>query len=293
MAEQSASWIALEGDLRRAIERAELVLYFQPIVDLATGRIESLEALLRWQHPTRGLIAPVEFLPLAEETGLIGEIGLWAVEEACHRFRFWQLACPAATPRTINVNLTARQLHDPQLASRIALALAAADLDPSSLRLEIVEESLVNDLRATSGTLRELRELGVRLAIDDFGAGASSLASFRELSADVLKLDRSFVRPLAGGTGVDEAIVAAITALGHRLGMRVTAEGIETEEQLAAVRRAGCDGGQGYLLGRPVPAHQVLDLLRRGPAPASPPETGGNLVTSSNGRAPAAKHVVV
>jgi EAL domain-containing protein (putative c-di-GMP-specific phosphodiesterase class I) len=186
------------------------------------------------------------------------------------------------TPRTINVNLAARQLRDPKLVVCVARALAAANLAHSSLRLEIVEAALVEDLRATAGTLRALRELGVRLAIDDFGAGASSLASFREISADVLKLDRSFIRPL-GSNDEDEAMVAAIAALGHRLGMRVTAEGIETAEQLAAARRAGCDSGQGFLLGPPVPADLVPGLLCRGAAIAPISETAARVGAPGNG----------
>jgi EAL domain-containing protein (putative c-di-GMP-specific phosphodiesterase class I) len=172
----------------------------------------------------------------------------------------------------LSLGFPVRSLRD----AHVAQALAATGLDPASLRLEIVEAALIEDIRATAGTLRALRELGVRLAIDDFGAGASSLASFRELSADVVTLDRSFIGPLGGGSE-DEAIVAAIAALAHRLGMRVTAEGIETEERLAAVRRAGCDSGQGFLLGRPVPADRVLDLLRRGQAITAP------LIAAENG----------
>jgi diguanylate cyclase (GGDEF)-like protein/PAS domain S-box-containing protein len=292
MTVQSAAWIALDGDLRRAIERSELVVHYQPIVDLATHEIRTLEALLRWEHPTRGLISPIDFLPLAEETGLIEGIGTWVLEMACRHYQSWRRAYPTVTPRTINVNLAARQLRDPKLPICVARALAAANLAPSCLRLEIVEAALVDDLRATSGTLRALRELGVRLAIDDFGAGASSLASFRELSADVLKLDRSFIRPL-GGSAEDEAIVAAIAALGHRLGMRVTAEGIETEEQLAAARRAGCDSGQGFLLGRPVPADLVPDVLCRGVAIAPVRESADHVVTTRNGVVREAMRTVV
>jgi diguanylate cyclase (GGDEF)-like protein/PAS domain S-box-containing protein len=293
MTVQAAAWISLDGELRRAIERCEFVLHYQPIVDLPTGTIRSLEALLRWEHPTRGLISPIEFLPLAEEIGLIEGIGIWVLAEACRQLRSWRRAYPTVTPQTINVNLAARQLRDPNLVDCVAHALAVADLDPSSLRLEIVEQALMEDLRATAGTLRALRELGVHLAIDDFGAGASSLASLRELPADVLKLDRSFIRPLGGSGDEDEAIVAAIAALGHRLGMRVTAEGIETKEQLAAVRRADCDSGQGYLFGRPIPAAAVPALLHRGTLLAPAPETAGLVIATGNGAVRAALRTAV
>jgi diguanylate cyclase (GGDEF)-like protein/PAS domain S-box-containing protein len=286
MTVQSAAWISLDGDMRRAIERSELVLHYQPIIDLATGTVRTLEALLRWKHPTRGLVLPDAFLPRAEEIGLIEEIGVWVLEEACRQLQAWRRTYPILTPQTINVNLAPRQLRDPNLVAHVARALAVADLHPSSLRLEIVEAALVEDLRATAGTLRSLRDLGVRLAIDDFGAGASSLASLRELSADVLKLDRSFLSPLGGSD--DETIVAALAALGHRLGMRVTAEGIETAEQLAAVRRAGCDSGQGYLLARPAPAGAVPDLLRRGWALIPMARTAGRTAARGNGAASAA-----
>jgi EAL domain-containing protein (putative c-di-GMP-specific phosphodiesterase class I) len=285
-----SSRVGLERDLRHAIERGELSLVYQPIFDVVSMRVLSLEALLRWNHPIRGVVTPGEFLSIAEETGLSGPIGSWTIEEACRQFRQWRAIAPRLTPTTINVNLSRRQLRDPELFNRIVQALAVSSLDPAFLCLEIAEETLIDDLREISGVLRELRDLGIRFAIDDFGAGATSLASLRELPVEDLKLDQSFIRPLGFDQEENADIVAAVTALAHRLGMTVTAEGVETQTQLEAVRRAGCDRAQGYLIGRPVPANDVLALLWRA-SPLVTPVAHRNAVTN-NTQSPDAVPVV-
>jgi diguanylate cyclase (GGDEF)-like protein len=266
MSVESHDSLMLEAELRHAKDRNEFLLYFQPIVDLESGRISALEALLRWNHPTRGVLAPKDFIDLAEETELIVPIGRWAIEESCRLLQSWSLP----DEMRVNVNLGARQLHAPELAGDIRRALETSGLRPGRLQLEISEQLLVEELRATAGTLRELRMLGVRLAIDDFGAGASSLASLRDLPVDLLKLDQSFISP-AGGMA-DEAIVTGITALAHTLGLRVAAEGVENSHQLAVIRLAGCDEGQGFLFGRPVSSERVPSLFHQYAHPIRFPE---------------------
>ncbi|MCC6792739.1 MAG: EAL domain-containing protein, partial [Thermomicrobiales bacterium] len=249
----SEDWLVLESDLRRALGGGELVLFYQPVLDLDTYQVVTVEALARWKHPTRGLLPPSEFIPLAEETGLITIITRWAVAESCRQLAEWKRELGMRAPDHVNVNLTTRDLRDPDFVDRVMGALEDAGLPSSALRLEITEQVLVEEIRAAAKTLGTLRAKGVRLAIDDFGAGASSLASLRSVDAEVLKLDRSFVRGITEG-GDDQVLVGAITAMAHALGLQVTAEGIETGEQLAAVQAAGCDRGQGYFFARPMPA---------------------------------------
>jgi diguanylate cyclase (GGDEF)-like protein/PAS domain S-box-containing protein len=254
--DQSVDWLVLEADLRRALANNELVLHYQPVLELDTYQVVTVEALVRWQHPTRGLLPPMEFVSLAEETGLITSITDWAIGEACRQLADWRRALGERSPGHVNVNLTTRDLRDPEFVDRVMAALARAELAPSCLRLEITEQVLVDELRAAAKALGALRARGVRLAIDDFGAGASSLASLRAVEAEVLKLDRSFVRGMTDG-GDDQVVVGAITAMAHALGLLVTAEGIETGEQLAAAQSAGCDFGQGYFFARPMPPREL------------------------------------
>ena len=257
--------LRLEVELRQALDRNEFVLHYQPIVDLESGRVVSLEALVRWQHPTLGLVSPAEFLPVADETGLIVPIGELVMEEACAMAASWVPAWAAISlqPPRINVNLAARQLSDPNLLSAIDRILTGSGLSADSLRLEVTERTLVEELRASRETLRALSALGVRLAIDDFGAGASSLAILQEFDADVLKLDRMFAQNLTTNRR-NRAVIHAVTTLAHELGMRVTIEGIETVEQLEIARELGCDNVQGFLISRPVPANDVPPLLEAG-----------------------------
>ncbi len=263
----------LENDLRRAIERDELLLHYQPLVDLATDRIVGLEALVRWQHPERGLVPPLAFIPLAEETGLIQDIGRWVLETACRQAFEWQRAFPHDPPILMSVNLSAKQFAQPDLVDQVALILASTGLAASSLELEITESVLMDESEAGIESLRALRTLGVKLVLDDFGTGYSSLSYLKHLPLDTIKIDRSFVAELTG----DDAnlpIVRAVIALAHGLGIDVVAEGIETAEQLAWLRELECDRGQGYLYARPLPTDGLAKLLVSDrplrPTPAQP-----------------------
>ena len=245
--------LELDTDLRRAVERGELRLHYQPIIDLVTGAVVGHEALVRWEHPTRGLLGPSAFIPLAEETGLILEIGEWVLGEACRQAWAWQSDQPMEPPLSVSVNLSGRQFTQPDLVGTVSRALAESGLPASSLELEITESVAMSDAVATGVTLRALRELGVRLALDDFGTGYSSLAYLSEMALDSIKVDRAFVAGLSV-PGANHSIIAAVSALADGLGLTVTAEGIEEPEQLAAVMALGCDRGQGYLFARPLAA---------------------------------------
>jgi diguanylate cyclase (GGDEF)-like protein/PAS domain S-box-containing protein len=253
--------LTMESDLRRAIERGELLLHYQPEVDLDSGRIVGMEALARWQHPARGLVQPSDFIPLAEETGLILPIGQWLLEQACRQVRTWQAAHRSVPPLMMSVNLSGQQFQHPDLVRMVARVLEQTGLDPAGLRLEITESVVVQDAESTVLTLLALKNLGVRLAIDDFGTGYSSLSYLTRFPVDTLKVDRSFV---AGG-GQDQrtlSVVRGVTALAHALGMDVTAEGIETAEQLSRVRAVRCDWGQGFYFFKPLPAADLTTILK-------------------------------
>jgi diguanylate cyclase (GGDEF)-like protein/PAS domain S-box-containing protein len=252
--------LELEADLRRALERDELVLNYQPTVDLHDGRIFGFEALLRWQHPTRGDIAPLDFIPLAEATGLIEPIGRWVLTEACRQAVAW--TARGGLPLKMAVNVSARQLERADLPEIVAAALAASGMPAGQLCLEMTESILMNDTEETLGQLQALKRLGVTLAIDDFGTGYSSLAYLRRFPVDILKIDRSFVERLgARRTDADSALVTTIVQLAHSLGMTTVAEGIEEPSQWAELRAIGCDSAQGYYFSRPVPAAEADALL--------------------------------
>ena|GEM_PF-682177 len=251
--------LELATELHHAIARGDLRLFYQPQIDLRSGAIAAIEALVRWQHPVRGLVAPGEFIPLCEETGLILPLGRWVLQEACKQ----GAALLAEHPRrslVIGVNLSARQLMDPDLLACVREALATSGLPPACLELELTESVIVDDLDGALQVLNALKELGVRLALDDFGTGYSSLSYLARLPIDTLKIDRSFVSRLASDAGA-AAIVGTTVTLAHTLGMSVTAEGIETEEELISLRALGCERGQGYYFCRPVSAGELRAIL--------------------------------
>jgi EAL domain-containing protein (putative c-di-GMP-specific phosphodiesterase class I) len=265
MSEETLQRVELENDLRRALERDELRLHYQPLVDLASERIVGLEALVRWEHPTRGLVPPLSFIPLAEETGLIIPIGRWVLETACRQARRWLDELPES-PLVMSVNLSARQFGQPTLVEDIAATLAATGLPADRLELEITESVLLSESEDNATALRAIRDLGVGLVLDDFGTGYSSLSYLRRLPLDTIKIDRSFV------DGIDDdnsnlPIVQAVIALAHGLGIEVVAEGIETAGQLARLRELVCDRGQGYYYARPQPPEALAALLAGGTAP--------------------------
>ena len=260
-----------ESDLRRALAAGELALAYQPKVELRTGRIAGVEALVRWHHPREGLIPPADFIGLAEETGLILPLGQWALAEACRQARAWLDRWPGRPPLVMSVNLSARQFRQPGLAAAIADVLRETGLPASSLQLEITESTVMDDLDAAVATLRELRARGLRLALDDFGTGYSSLSYLKRFPLDVLKIDKSFVAGL-GRDAEDTAIVGAVIALAHILGMQVTAEGVETAEQAHLLRELACELGQGYLFARPLAPAGLESWLDLGhlPVPGVP-----------------------
>jgi diguanylate cyclase (GGDEF)-like protein len=255
---KAASRLRLEEDLRRALERREFLLHYQPLVDLVSGRTTGLEALLRWQTSDRGLVGPSEFIPALEETGLIVAVGEWVLRTACIEKEAWRRA-GMAFPR-LSVNLSGRQLNDPSLIGTVGRVIEETRIDPQSLELEITE-SMIQNADVAAGILKDLRAMGVTLAIDDFGTGYSSLSYLKAFPVDTLKIDQSFVRDITTDPN-DAAIAKAIIAMAHSLQMRVIAEGVETEAQLAFLSAEQCDEIQGYLFGRPVAASQVGAYLR-------------------------------
>jgi len=262
MSEQAMERLAMQVDLQRGLERGEFRLYYQPMVRVDTGLRAGMEALLRWQHPRRGLIAPNEFLSVMEESGLILPIGRWVLSEACRQAAAWQSLGPSMESLRVSVNLSARQLQHPDLVNQVETAVRQAGLDPETLELEVTESAVIQDPEAAAVTLAALRNLGVRVAIDNFGTGYSSLSYLQKLPLDTLKIDRSFLAGLKE-QGAAAAIVQAAATMAHALGVDVTAEGIETEEQLSAIAKLGCDYAQGYLLSRPLPPDETGRALER------------------------------
>ena len=260
MRDEAQQRLATEVELRRALTQGELRLHYQPVVDLRTGVITGVEALLRWEHPTRGLVLPSEIIPIAEETGLIVAIGEWALEQACYQLLRWQRGFPRRVPLTMAVNLSGVQLGHSAFVGRAGDIIAKSGVDVGTLVLEITETVLMRDASQALYVLDALKAFGMGLSIDDFGTGYSSLSYLKRFPVDLLKIDRSFVDGL--GTDPDDlAIVQAIIALAGSLGMSTVAEGVETQTQLDTLRRIGCDSAQGFLLGRPVDAAQLSELL--------------------------------
>jgi diguanylate cyclase (GGDEF)-like protein/PAS domain S-box-containing protein len=266
MHEQLLSRLDKENRLRDAVHRGEMRLHLQPVVAMPGLAMAGAEALVRWEDPQRGLQAPGSFIPLAEETGMIIDIDRWILLEACRTVRYWQQQSPATAPAWVSVNLSAAHLDLSDLTDHVAYALAATGLSPHCLVLELTETVLMRDVTVTSVRLEELRQLGVKIAIDDFGTGYSSLGYLRDIPVDVLKIDRSFITGLVGN-GRQQELVSAIMQLGHTLGLRVVAEGVEDADQLALLSMMGCQYAQGYHLGRPEPAGQLFHRLT---APALP-----------------------
>jgi diguanylate cyclase (GGDEF)-like protein/PAS domain S-box-containing protein len=259
MRDRAVEQLTIEQELQHGLEHGELRLFYQPLVDLETGDLVGAEALLRWEHPTRGLLLPETFLPVAEESGLIVQVGAWAVGEACRRLRDWDRREGSST-FGLAVNLSARELSHPDVVPTVLSAVRRSALDPSRLTIEVTESVAMADRDSGFRALRELSAEGVRIAIDDFGTGYASLDHLREMPADILKIDRSFVQGMAPGSA-DSALVAAAIAMGRALSMEVVAEGIETTEQAADLRELGCPLGQGYLFARPLPPEELDGLL--------------------------------
>jgi len=253
--------IEVESELRTALDESQFVLHYQPTIDLQTGRLTGVEALVRWQHPRRGIVPPMEFIHLAEESGLIVPLGRWAIQEACRQVRIWQKEIPANEPIALNVNLSARQLRHPNIVRDIADALDDSGLLPSRLILEITESVLMIDTTATINRLFQLKSLGVRLAIDDFGTGYSSFAYLRRFPVDIIKIDKSFVDDIATEPTAS-ALVDAMIRIGKTLRLETVAEGVEQVEQAERLRSLQCDVGQGYLFSKPLPTEAITTFLR-------------------------------
>jgi EAL domain-containing protein (putative c-di-GMP-specific phosphodiesterase class I) len=244
--------LELESGLRQALSREQLYLVYQPIIELGTGRLSGAEALLRWQHPTRGLIPPADFIPVAETSGMIVQIGEWVLRQACRDARRWD-EIPGGAELSVSVNLSGRQLQTSELPSVVPQALLDAGLAPGRLTLEMTESVMIDRNDETVTLLHELRRLGVRLAIDDFGTGYSSLSYLHRFPVDIVKIDRSFVERLTGEAD-ETSLVGSIIRIGQGLRVATVAEGIEDATQLAALERLGCDHGQGYHFAAPMSA---------------------------------------
>jgi len=249
----------LEEDMKLALEKKQFVLYYQPQIDLSSGRVTGVEALIRWVHPERGVIPPFEFIPVAEETGLILSIGRWVLEEACRQQHAWK---KKGVNIRMAINLSARQLQDEGLLNVLACVLEAFAVEPGLLELELTETCLMDDPEDAVRLMQDIKNLGLRLAMDDFGTGYSSLSYLKRFAMDTLKIDQSFVRNLPGD-GQDAAIATTIITMGHNLGMNVLAEGVETEEQLKFLQEHGCDEVQGYYFSKPLPVEEIQPLLQR------------------------------
>ncbi|HKL48916.1 MAG TPA: GGDEF domain-containing phosphodiesterase, partial [Desulfuromonadales bacterium] len=256
----STEVLEMEADLRRALERQEFVLHFQPKVDLVNGRIFGSEALVRWNHPEKGMISPGSFIPLAEEIGLIVPLGLWVLEEACRCNRRWQEA--GFDPGTVSVNLSARQFREADLPSTIEQALEKNGMAPHLLDLELTETMVMDDPQKAVETMQRLKTLGICLSLDDFGTGYSSLNYLRWFPVDTLKIDRSFiVDAVESPTGA--SLTTSVIALAHSLNLVAVAEGVETLEQLQFLKNCSCDSFQGFFFSKPVPADEFETMLRQ------------------------------
>ena len=256
---RAAERLLIETELRGSLDRHEFVLHYQPKADIATGTISGFEALLRWNHPKRGLVLPGEFIPVLEDTGLINHVGEWVVREACRQIRTWQLE--GLRPCPIAVNLSARQFNQNNLDCTIGKILDEFQIDPNLLELELTESVLMSDSEDSVEVLGNLKKYGIRLSVDDFGTGYSSLAYLRRFPLDALKIDRAFIHDITTDHG-DATIAKAIINLAHSLKLKVVAEGVETLAQLDFLRTHGCDEMQGYLFARPMPAADCVRAMQ-------------------------------
>jgi EAL domain-containing protein (putative c-di-GMP-specific phosphodiesterase class I) len=271
-------------DLERGLTRGEFMLHYQPIVSLDARTIVGAEALIRWQHPERGFVPPMEFIPLAEQTGLIVDIGRWVLGEACREATSWHAPASGGPAPYVSVNVAGSQLQRASFLQEVRDALAESGLDPARLVVEMTESALIEDTDGNVRRLEQLAELGVRLAIDDFGTGYSSLSYLRQFKLDILKIDKSFVDTL-GRDAKGTALVAAMVAMGSALGMQVVAEGIEEPGQLEDLRSLDCDLGQGYLFARPVAAADLGAMLAKDSRVAVEESTNGREASSASAAA--------
>jgi diguanylate cyclase (GGDEF)-like protein len=264
-----------KGALQKALDRGELTLRYQPIVELSTQNVIGFETLVRWEHPERGEISPTEFIPLAEETGLIIPLGEFVLREACRQGKFLQDMAPNDPPLTISVNVSVKQLQQADFTQKVAQVLEETSFDPSRLMLEITESLLMIDTEATIHKLHELKQLGVQLAVDDFGTGYSSLSYLSRFPVDALKIDRSFVSNVDGGDQ-DSALAEAIVRLGETLRLKTVAEGVELQEQMDRFLELGCQLGQGFYVAKPLPIDEALEFLQSGlPEEVGPEKAAG------------------
>jgi diguanylate cyclase (GGDEF)-like protein/PAS domain S-box-containing protein len=268
--EQAVERLELEKELRNGIKVGEFIVHYQPIVELHSQAIKGFEALLRWKHPTRGLVSPVDFVPVAEEIGFIVELGTWVLRQACHQLRAWQLKFPTHADLFVSVNVSTKQFANTRLVECVQESLSESGLDPRCLKLEITESAIMSDPRTAAETLKKLRSLGVSISLDDFGTGYSSLSYLQSFPINTLKIDRSFVNRLGSSNESDE-IVRTIVKLAHTLGMEVTAEGIEEPSQRAHLTTLACESGQGFLYSHPISEVNVDQLLTELAGPPQQP----------------------
>ena len=266
MHERAMTRLHLENDLRRAIDRQEFLVYFQPLVDLSNGRLKGFEALLRWRHPQRGVLAPTDFLAVAQETGLSSKVGWWVLGEASRRLKLWQERFPWTQDLAVSVNLDARQLASSELIERVESELAATELEPRCLHLEITEATIIENPELTLSLLSQLHRKGIQLHIDDFGTGYSSLSQLHRYPVDILKIDRTFVARMSSSER-DLEIVRTIIMLAHNMQLKVMAEGVETAEQVEKLILLGCEYAQGFFFAKPLSPGAVEDLLEHGAEP--------------------------
>lgn len=260
MHDQAVALLQLENDLQRAVKTCEFQLHYQPIVSLKSNQIIGFEALVRWQHPTRGLISPADFIPIAEDTGLVIPLGWWVLQEACRQLRAWQVKNCTCPPLTISVNLSVKQFAQPNLVEQIIRILHETNLEPCNLNLEITESVLMEAPESVAAVMHQLKALGISLSLDDFGTGYSSLSYLHRFPIDTLKIDRSFISGVGNGSDTWE-IVRAIAMMAHALNMDVIAEGVETKEQLAHIKALKCKYAQGYFFSQPVDSATVSELI--------------------------------